>query len=1197
MLDEEERAKGKGFMDRVKKRWDREFPDVMHTAKNLTANARIFRRQRAQDTHDEAAREKQNAYWTTAMKTRLVELERQARKEGRGFMARLKMRWDEEFTDFQHLDAQCLRDNASRFAKETAISNVMLVRERRDEAEIDMDGVITEQNETAGEVMEQVEMEIERAMTVNELRPEDEQLQNVFFEELEKLVQVDERKRIGEVKLPQEMKERANRILCMHFQTHASFEEITDAVYAMGCAIRKCLDCKNTKASPPKENRRIVKYRKQLKELRQKVARVSNEIHRRKTNRKLTLRERDIMKKMRKQAGSKLDNEHQLRITKEKWLDQMRAKRVNLQKTMQRERRIKDNRSFVRKEGKFYQALGGDTEHTGQVPPMERFTEFWGGIWEDEEKTEYQPWMKVIEDKIRAKVHDVDEFKVTEAGIKRVIGKRKNWTAPGIDGIENFWWKTFKASWRPLCAAMNHWVEDQASIPQWLTLGRTVLLPKTKDLTSEKDYRPITCLNTSYKIFTGVLGDYMKEHAEKNDLWDKNQMGTCSGVLGTVDQLLIDNCIMDEVRNNKRNLAVAYYDYQKAYDKVHHDWMTTVYRWMGFPDRVIQVVEHLMKGWRTKLEVMARGTRETSRWIEIKRGFLQGDSFSPVGFCLTEVPVAMLIEESDGYMMGPPGKRNLKRTHSLFIDDLKVYQQSHEKLKAVNETIVKASRDTGACYGVKKCAEIVFLRGKMVHADGLEVLNERMKALDPEKNEHYKFLGCEQAEQIDMEAVYERVRTEMAKRLQLLTSTELYERNMIKAINTRVIPVASYVMNVCQFNRKQLDELDKVVKKELRDKNMHGRQASDERLYLRREDGGRGLKSMKDVYEETKIRVACYMAYQESPWIQAAWDCEVRKDGKSMTRDVNNIIKEYCANMELKRDGIYEDGSKIFGTWRDIWTKVKGMVREGRRQRRKESYLEKRMQSEYYKYLDEDCHQWLSCNIDPRKVSSIISMQEQMVETKAWKRNRGIAVENDKCRLCGQCAEGVMHLISGCRCLAAREYLTRHNNVLKILMTAWCKENELMKDDEPWYKVKWSQGEVIENEDVKMTWDFEYQMRKESTARRPDVTIEYKEQKRIQLVDMACPSEKNVNEKMNEKRQKYQQLAFEIRERRPGYKVEIVPVVIGCMGGGAGVMKAQVRKILISSNVEQTCREMLRTTVMESESIVRKVISNIVTTD
>ena len=42
------------------------------------------------------------------------------------------------------------------------------------------------------------------------------------------------------------------------------------------------------------------------------------------------------------------------------------------------------------------------------------------------------------------------------------------------------------------------------------------------------------------------------------------------GILMKVDQLLIDYCIMLKVRNHKRNLVVAYYDYQKAYDKVHH---------------------------------------------------------------------------------------------------------------------------------------------------------------------------------------------------------------------------------------------------------------------------------------------------------------------------------------------------------------------------------------------------------------------------------------------------------------------------------------------------------------------------------------------------------------------------------------------------------------------------------------------------
>ena len=47
--------------------------------------------------------------------------------------------------------------------------------------------------------------------------------------------------------------------------------------------------------------------------------------------------------------------------------------------------------------------------------------------------------------------------------------------------------------------------------------------------------------------------------------------------------------------------------------------------------------------------------------------------------------------------MGEPGKRDVSRTHSLFVDDLKVYQESHSLLKEINEVIVQASLDTGAC--------------------------------------------------------------------------------------------------------------------------------------------------------------------------------------------------------------------------------------------------------------------------------------------------------------------------------------------------------------------------------------------------------------------------------------------------------------------------------------------------------------------
>ena len=58
---------------------------------------------------------------------------------------------------------------------------------------------------------------------------------------------------------------------------------------------------------------------------------------------------------------------------------------------------------------------------------------------------------------------------------------------------------------------------------------------------------------------------------------------------------------------------------------------------------------------------------------------------------------------------------------------------------------------------------------------------------------------------------------------------------------------------------------------------------------------------------------------------------------------------------------------------------------------------------------------------------------------------------------------------------------------------------------------------MLENEHVKMSWYFEHKMKKESTARRSDVTIQYKEIKVIHLVDMNCPSRKNALEKMRRK--------------------------------------------------------------------------------
>ena len=124
------------------------------------------------------------------------------------------------------------------------------------------------------------------------------------------------------------------------------------------------------------------------------------------------------------------------------------------------------------------------------------------------------------------------------------------------------------------------------------------------------------------------------------------------GVLGTVDQLKIDRCTMKEVAQYYTNFAVAFYDYKKGHEKVHHDWMLRVYEWIGIPKVVIELIYQLMNKRKTRLEIMNEEEKVTSRWIETLYGFLQGDSLSPVRFCISEIRACKLLQKTKDYKMG-----------------------------------------------------------------------------------------------------------------------------------------------------------------------------------------------------------------------------------------------------------------------------------------------------------------------------------------------------------------------------------------------------------------------------------------------------------------------------------------------------------------------------------------------------------------
>ena len=126
-------------------------------------------------------------------------------------------------------------------------------------------------------------------------------------------------------------------------------------------------------------------------------------------------------------------------------------------------KRVKNNALFRKDERYFYRNVNRSESRAGKIPNIDQFVAFWGGLWETDKVTPSLPWMEEVAGKLKRMSIEVKEFDLTEEKLTEIIKKRKNWSSPGIDGIQNYWWKKFKPAQQALCRALrrikeNHYV-------------------------------------------------------------------------------------------------------------------------------------------------------------------------------------------------------------------------------------------------------------------------------------------------------------------------------------------------------------------------------------------------------------------------------------------------------------------------------------------------------------------------------------------------------------------------------------------------------------------------------------------------------------------------------------------------------------------------------------------------------------------
>ena len=245
---------------------------------------------------------------------------------------------------------------------------------------------------------------------------------------------------------------------------------------------------------------------------------------------------------------------------------------------------------------------------TGTAPSMGAIEQFWRAIWETEgHMNNENQWIKEVEDQLRMKVQEPHIPQLLELhNWKKIVMKRKNWTGPGPDGVQNYWITKITVLWHMEIAAIRKLQKGVSAVPEWLGEGRTVLIPKSNDRTQVDKYRPITCLNTLYKVLTAVIAQDIQMFLTSNKMWDNQQKGTQRRILGTVDNLIVDRAVLEECKQYERNLAVAYFDYEKAYDSIPHEWQIKCFQMCQINNNVIQILRQLHSIWRTKYESMRK---------------------------------------------------------------------------------------------------------------------------------------------------------------------------------------------------------------------------------------------------------------------------------------------------------------------------------------------------------------------------------------------------------------------------------------------------------------------------------------------------------------------------------------------------------------------------------------------------------------
>ena len=213
--------------------------------------------------------------------------------------------------------------------------------------------------------------------------------------------------------------------------------------------------------------------------------------------------------------------------------------------------------------------------------------------------------------------------------------------------------------------------------------------------------------------------------------------------------------------------------------------------------------------------------------------------------------------------------------HLLFIDDLKLYSEQENILKAM-------------CDETENFFNVVGLeRNRAKSATNCENLGVSLAA-----SEGYKYLGITENRKSEVSReTYERIRAEILKRVESICKTRLNGKNTITAINEYALSVMNYYIGAISLEHADYLRIDEEVRKMLVKHKVHLQPANTERLYLPRKELGRGLANIVQKSERMELQLFNTLDGSKNTSLRRAAILKVMQDENSPTALIIPYLK------------------------------------------------------------------------------------------------------------------------------------------------------------------------------------------------------------------------------------------------------------------------------------------------------------------